>query len=53
MARSLWNVRKRHESLSRPIKKRRVKRRTKARTGILAAEQRRAKAEPSGEPPSS
>ncbi len=46
MARTLWNVRKRHESLSSPVKKRRVKRRTKARAGLLAAEQRRRRAEP-------
>jgi hypothetical protein len=37
-----WNVRLRHEWLSSPLKKKRVKRCEKARIGLLEAELRRA-----------
>ena len=51
MARTLWNVRKRHEWLTKPLKTKRVKRRTKARVGLLAAEKRKAKPEAAAEAP--
>lgn len=47
--RALWNVRLRHESLSKPLKKKRIKRRQRLRIGLEQALQRRAskvKAEP-------
>lgn len=37
-----WNVRLRHEWLSTPLKKKRVKRSEKARIGLLEAEARKA-----------
>ncbi|AKT41382.1 hypothetical protein [Chondromyces crocatus] len=39
---SKWNVRLRHEWLSSPLKKKRVKRSQKARIGLLDAENRKA-----------
>ena len=39
---SKWNVRLRHEWLSSPLKKKRVKRSEKARIGLLDAENRKA-----------
>ncbi|MBI4702705.1 MAG: hypothetical protein HY744_16405 [Deltaproteobacteria bacterium] len=48
----IWNVRLRHEWLATPLKKRRVKRRSAARIGLLQARERRTghdKAEPSAE----
>lgn len=37
-----WNIRMRHEWLQTPLKKKRVTRRSKARVGLLEAEQRKA-----------
>jgi len=37
-----WNIRMRHEWLTTPLKKRRVKRGQKARIGLLDAEARKA-----------
>ena len=49
-----WNIRLRHEWLSTPLKKKRVKRCEKARIGLLDAEARKArkKKSPSPEQPS-
>jgi hypothetical protein len=45
-----WNVRMRHEWLSTPLKKKRMKRCQKARIGLLDAEARKlAKKSPSGD----
>ena len=47
-----WNIRLRHEWLSTPLKKKRVKRCQKARIGLLDAEQRKAvKKAKAAEPP--
>ncbi len=48
-----WNIRLRHEWLSTPLKKKRLKRCQKARIGLLDAEARKKKNEkPSAEPQS-
>ncbi len=39
-----WNIRLRHEWLSTPLKKKRIKRGQKARIGLLDAENRKKKA---------
>lgn len=39
---SVWNVRLRHEWLATPLKKKRVKRRSARRTGLLEAWERNA-----------
>ena len=44
-----WNVRLRHEWLSTPLKKKRVKRCQKARIGLLDAEARKVKKRPASE----
>jgi hypothetical protein len=49
--RALWNVRRRHEWLTTPLKGKRVKLRAKNRVGLAAAEAR--KASPAGEAPQS
>jgi len=41
--RALWNVRLKHESLGKPLKKKRIKRRQRLRIGLEQALQRRAK----------
>lgn len=41
-----WNVRKRHEWLSKPLKKKRIKRRSAMRIGLWDAWQRKKKPEP-------
>jgi hypothetical protein len=43
---SVWNVRLRHEWLAKPLKKKRVKRRSAQRVGLLDAWERKAKPEP-------
>jgi hypothetical protein len=51
-----WNIRLRHEWLSSPLKKKRVKRCQKARLGMLDAERRKAakqKKQASAEPSAS
>lgn len=40
-----WNIRLRHEWLSTPLKKKRIKRGQKARIGLLDAEARKKKPE--------
>ncbi len=40
---SVWNVRKRHEWLAKPLKKRRIKRRSARRVGLLEALERKGK----------
>lgn len=40
-----WNIRLRHEWLSTPLKKKRIKRGQKARIGLLEAEARKKKPE--------
>ncbi len=47
---SVWNVRKRHEWLAKPLKKKRVKRRQAMRIGLWDAWQRNKPAEPAEEP---
>lgn len=50
--RAIWNVRQRHEWLAKPLKKKRLTRRKRLRTGIEQALQRKAaKAEPAAESP--
>jgi hypothetical protein len=50
--RSLWNVRKRHEWLTTPLKGKRIKARKRARIGVQAAMDRKAgPAEAPAEPP--
>ena len=41
-----WNIRLRHEWLATPLKKKRIKPGQKARIGLLDAEARKKKAEP-------
>ena len=41
--RALWNVRRRHEWLSTPLKGKRLKRRKRVRIGLQAALDRKAK----------
>jgi hypothetical protein len=52
--RSIWNVRKRHEWLTTPLKKVRLKRRKRLRIGLEQALERKRGDEPSGSetPPS-
>ena len=40
--RAIWNVRKRHESLTKPQKRKRLKRRARLRNGLQAALDRKA-----------
>ena len=40
---SVWNVRRRHEWLAKPLKKKRIKRRTARRVGLLEALERKGK----------
>jgi hypothetical protein len=51
--RAIWNVRQRHEWLTTPLKKKRLTRRKRLRTGIEQAMQRKAAAaqKPPVEPP--
>jgi len=43
---SVWNVRLRHQWLATPLKKKRIKRRSALRVGLLDAWERNKKAEP-------
>lgn len=45
---SVWNVRRRHEWLSTPLKKKRVKRRQAMRVGLWDAWERKKPATPEG-----
>jgi hypothetical protein len=49
--RALWNVRRRHEWLTTPLKGKRVKLRTKLRVGLAAAQAR--KVSPASDAPQS
>lgn len=48
--RSLWNVRKRHEWLTTPLKGKKLKARKRARIGVQAALDRKATAAAPAEP---
>ena len=43
---AMWNVRKRHEWLAKPVKKQKMTRRGRLRVGLQAALDRRASASP-------
>ena len=47
--RAIWNVRKRHEWLAKPLKTKRVKRAQRLRCGLQDAMDRRAAASPPSE----
>ena len=50
--RAIWNVRRRHEWLTTPLKKKRLTRRKRLRIGLeQALERKRAKAQPPSEAP--
>jgi hypothetical protein len=50
--RAIWNVRKRHEWLSTPLKKKHLSRRKRARIGLeQALERKQENQEPQAEPP--
>lgn len=53
MGKKLWNIRRRHEWLSTPLKPKRLKKRKRERIGLEEALQRRAEDAPAAEQPQS